>query len=224
MSALTTGTPGLAQQTIFNVPSADVTERGVIYLEHETQTRPYGPGAYWNGTHYFAYGLGHNTDLNISQYNLSSPPSDNVSVGVGFKTAWPLLQKTFPEREFKLTTGSQILTSLDGQGVGNWSYGHLSGRVPKLKTRLTAGISAGTNQLFGRDTIHFIGGIEQPLTSRFSLITDWYSGSHGLGLLTSGFSYAFPKISATMYLGYQIPNSGRVYGKPGLTFEFAKFF
>jgi len=212
-----------AQQTIFNVPSADLTEEGAVYLEHESQFRAWDSGRYWYGTHYLAYGFGHHTEGDLTLYNLTSPASDNVSLGMGIKSILPLLKEAHPARDMRWTAGSQALISLEGNGVGFWGYSHLSGRLFSGRTRLSAGASGGTRQLFGRGTVHFIAGVEQGINGRVSLIADWFSGKHGLGFFTSGVSVALPRWSATLFLGYQIPNDSATAGRQGLTFELAKF-
>ena len=95
--------------------------------------------------------------------------------------------------------------------------------MPKLNTRLTAGVSYGTKQIFGYDTLAFIAGVEQPVTKKLTIIADWYSGNeHYLGLLIPGFSYKLPK-NTTIYVGYQIPNSA-ASGPSGFVVEFSKVF
>lgn len=210
-----------AQQTIFNVPSADVTPKGRVFLQHESQFRAWRPGRFLINTEYTAIGIGHNTELDITLFNINSPPSDNITMAVGFKSALPLLQDKFPEREVKLTVGSSVPISLQGNGVGNWSYSHLSARVPKLNTRVSAGVSYGTRQIFSRQVIAAIAGIEQPVTKRMSVIADWYSGTHDLGLLIAGVSVALPK-DTNLYIGYQLPNNKRC-GRQGVVVELAKF-
>lgn len=214
-----------ATQTIFNVPSADVTQKGHVFLQEEAQFNGSNPDSYYFGTTYSAVGIGHNTELDATLFNVGAPATQNMSIGVGFKSAIPIpgLKEKFPEREFKLTVGSDMLFGLDGNGVGNWTYAHLSGRVPKLNTRLTAGISYGTRQVFGQETTAFIGGIEQPITKKLTGIADWYSGSeHWAGYLIVGGSYALPK-NTTFFAGYQIPNGPRV-GTPGFVVELSKIF
>lgn len=222
---LATCTKTFAMQTIFNVPSADVTEKGHVFVQQEAQTTPWKTdNAFW-GTSYTAVGVGHNTEIDSTLYNVGSPATQNMTIGAGFKSCIPIpyLKEKFPEREFKLTVGSQILFGLEGNGIGNWTYAHLSGRVPKLNTRLTAGLSYGTKQVFGLDTTAFIAGVEQPVTKKLNLIADWYSGSeHFAGFLITGFSYALPK-NTTLYAGYQIPNSPQV-GSNGFVIELAKIF
>ncbi len=209
-----------AQQTIFNVPSADVAQWREIFLQHESQFRPWDPGAFWGGTHYVSLGVGANTEIDATLFNTSAPASNNISLGIGFKTVLPLLSQEFPKQELKLTVGQLVPIGLEGNDIGSWTYGHLSFKLPKVNTRLTAGVSYGTRQIFGRDAVAFIGGIEQPITERFSLIADYYSGTHALGFLILGASLALDH-DLSLYLGYQIPNNARC-GRAGLVFEVAK--
>jgi hypothetical protein len=211
-----------AQQTIFNVPSADITDKGAIYLEQESQFRPWLPGRFWLGTDYFAAGLGYLTEVDVTLYNTSVPASNNISAGVGFRSVFPLFEKTQAATELKWTVGGQALFSFQGSGVGYWAYSHLSGRLPKMHTRLTAGFSSGTKQLFGQSTVVFIGGVEQPLAKVLSLISDWYSGSNAVGLLTSGVALSLPK-KFSIFAGFQRPNTSRA-GRDGVTLELAKIF
>jgi hypothetical protein len=212
-----------AQQTIFNVPSADLTPKGSGYFEQESQFRAWAPGQYWHGTDYFAYGLSDTTEANVNLYN-TSVPAGNIAVGLGLRSVFKLFGDAYPDREFKVTVGGQMLISAQGQGIGYWAYAHGSGRVPKLKTRLTAGMSSGTRQLFGETTrLHFISGVEQPLSGRVTLMADWFSGGHALGFLTSGFSVALNKTTG-IFLGYQRPNNETIAGRSGLTLELTKIF
>ncbi|HSA06837.1 MAG TPA: hypothetical protein P5556_06635 [Candidatus Gastranaerophilales bacterium] len=218
---LTFSTPALAQQTIFNAPSAEVAQKGRIFTQGEFQFRPWKPGRFMLNTDYFAVGIGHNTELDMTLFNVQSPASNNITLGTGFKSAIPLFKEKLPKTELKAIIGTEVLASLEGNGAGNWSYAALSGRVPKVNTRLTAGVSYGTKDIFGVDTVAFIGGVEQPITKNFGLQADWYSGKeHFAGFFIPGFYYAFPK-DVTLYAGYQIPNSSK-NGVSGFVIELAK--
>ena len=210
------------QQTIFNVPSADQTDAHTFYFEHESQFRTWSPGRYWFGTDYLAYGIGHDTEVDLNLFNTTAPASGNVSGAFGFRSVIPIVPKTAAAEEFKWTVGAQALMSLQGSGPGYWVYSTLSGRLPKAKTRVTAGISAGSTQLFGVNTVHFIGGVEQPVNKTFSLIGDWFSGTQSLGYVSAGLGVTLPQ-RFSLCLGYQVANSARV-GKSGFTIEVMKLF
>ena len=215
----------LALQTIFNVPSADVTEKGHVFVLDSMQTTPWETKDAFYNTVFSSYGIGHNTDIDFNLYNVGSPATNNISISVGFKTSVPvpILKEKFPKREIKITAGSNVAISLQGNGVGNWTYAHLSGRLPKLNTRLTAGISYGTRQIFGVEKTAFIAGVEQPITEKFVILGDWFSGSeHWAGYLIVGGHYKLPK-DTHFFFGYQIPNSSRV-GSAGFIFQIAKNF
>lgn len=214
-----------AEQTIFNVPSADVTEKGHVFLQEEAQFRGWNPDANLINTVYTATGIGHNTELGATLYNVGSPDINNISLGLGFKSAIPIpgLKEKFPEREIKLIIGSEVLVGLQGNGVGNWTYVELSGKIPKINTRLTAGVDYGTRQLFGVNRSAFLAGVEQPINKNLTLQADWFSGAeHFAGFLIAGFNYKLPK-NTTLYAGYQIPNTPQ-NGTSGFCIELAKIF
>ena len=133
---LFTGMSALAQQTVFDVPSADVTAPKHVYVEQESQFRPYKPGQFWLGTEYLLVGVGHNTETGMVIYNVSSPESHNITLAPGFKSAIPIFPKKFPNAELKVIGGNELLVSVQGGGVGNWSYSELSGSDSKIKNQI----------------------------------------------------------------------------------------
>ena len=193
-----------SQQTIFNVPSADVTPQYVFYTENENQFRSWDPH-YYILTQYNNFGIGHNTDIEASLYNVRTP-KNKPTMGYGFKSVIPILKDKYPERAYKMTIGDQVLVTYNENSVGNWGYTHLSGIVPVSNTRLTAGVSAGSKQYYGKNVVCFIGGYEQPISKKFSIIGDWYSGGHLNGFFIPGFSYKLTKYN-TLYIGYRIRNN-----------------
>lgn len=204
----------LAQQTLFNVPSADVLEKRQIFLQHESQFS----GDFGLFTNYASLGVGKYTELDLTLFGVGTKNVRNEVLGVGFKTALPLHK----ESETKLTFGNIIPISLRGNGVGGYFYSHLSTRLKKLKTRFTSGVLVGTETLFGRDFACYIGAVEQPITKSFGLQVEWHSGKHANGFLIPGFYYGFQK-NTYLWVGYQIPNN-RANGDNGFVIEISKIF
>ncbi|MBI2995164.1 MAG: hypothetical protein HYY52_00430 [Candidatus Melainabacteria bacterium] len=203
-----------AQQTIFNVPSADVLEKGQIFIQHESQFS----GDFGLFTNYASLGVGKYTELDLTLFGVGTNNVKNETLGIGFKTALPVHK----ESETKFTFGNIVPVSLRGNGVGGYFYSHLSTRLPKIKTRLTSGVLVGTTTLFGRDFVSYIAGVEQPITKRFGIIMDYHSGKHANGFLIPGFYYGFPK-NITLWAGYQIPNN-KANGDNGFVIELSRIF
>ncbi len=211
-------TEAYSQQTLFNVPSADVTQKGKIFVQHETQFS----NKFFVNTEYGALGIGKNTEIDVTLGGVGTDNVANELLGVGFKSFIPLNKELYKKYETKLTFGTLIQTSLRGNGVGNWTYSHASARLPKLKTRISGGVNVLTTTFAGRDVFGFIGGIEQPITKRFGLQMDWFSGKHANGFLIPGFYYIGPK-DVTLWAGYQIHNN-KANGDNGFVIEISRIF
>lgn len=202
-----TSSNAFAQMTIMNVPSADVAEKKHIFMAHETQFRKKERGKFWNNTHYTTAGIGHHTELTATFFNLGNLGHNDEVLGTGFKSAIPLKIKNIEQYQPKLIIGSTALFSLREDGSGNWTYAAGSITIPQIDTRLTAGISTGTKQLFGHNVTAFMGGFEQRITHKLYLIGDWYGGkSNSMGVFATGLNYNFPH-EFSFAFGYQRSNS-----------------
>jgi hypothetical protein len=210
-----------AQQAIVNMPSADITPAGQVFLMHETQVRPQPSGRYWYGTNFFTYGVGKNTELAVTTYNHGTPAAPNSAVGIGFKSAIPLFKERAANYEIKLTVGQMLIINTSQRGLGSFSYAHSSFKIPKSQTRITGGISVGTRELFKKNTAHFIGAIEQKLNKRFYLVAEWFAGRHDFGFFVPGVLY-HPTPRTVVVVAYKIPNHP-ANGKAGIVAEFGIF-
>ncbi len=212
----------MAQQTIFNVPSADALEKNKTFIEHESQFRTQKDGRFWNGTHYLVRGIGYNTELTATLFNIGSPSSKNASLAMGFKSAIPLPLEKISSYQPKIIIGSMVPFSLQGNGVGVWNYAMLSAVIPQTSSRISFGGSSGSRQIFGKNSNCMIAGFEQKITDKLSYINDWYSGNSNYGIFATGISYNFPQ-DFVLFSGYQIPNSKKV-GRNSVVIEIGKTF
>lgn len=213
----------LAQMTILNVPSADVAAKKRIFVQHESQFRTKRKGRFWNSTNYLTTGIGHNTELTATYFNLGSLSHNNDTIALGFKSALPLQIDEIKKYQPKIIVGSAAAISVQGNGVGNWSYAAGNFTIPQSGTCLTAGISYGTKQIFDRTTTALMLGFEQKITDKLSYVGDWYSGSRNpMGIFASALSYNFPD-DLVVFAGYQVANSNRI-ARNGFIVEIAKTF
>jgi hypothetical protein len=73
-----------------------------------------------------------------------------------------------------------------------------------------------------RDTAAFAGAIEQPVSRKLALVTEWFSGENEFGFLIPGFVYT-PTPNQVIVVGYKIPNVA-VNGPQGFIIEYGRFF
>jgi hypothetical protein len=190
-----------AQSLIAGIPSADVVHKGHLEYTHESQVNFWSnPNeTKWASFNFLCYGIGNGIELTTSVINLSNKDMNNLATGIGFKKVHQFFEKdsVLSKWETKLTFGQNTFFSMQRPEVGGWVYSHASIRLPKLKTRLTAGVSYGSPLFFdvawrnengvmtrSNDAVFCVlAGIEQPITKHFSLIADWYSGRHGIAAL-----------------------------------------
>lgn len=211
-----------AQSVIISAPSTDITPKGEVMLAHESQLNRFQSGNYWNSFTFGTYGLSKDTELAATLYGLGRPATGNVALGLGLKHRL-LHHTTASGWQFEATSGFMIPVSLSGRGVGGWGFGNVSVRAPGTRTRVTVGPSYGSSQIFGRRTYSTMVGLEQPLSKHFSLVADWFSGTHDLAAGIGGFAW-HPKRELVIIVAYKIPNNA-VSGKPAplieLTYNFA---
>lgn len=208
---------GPAQTVIISAPNTDITPKGEVMVAHETQFNRFAGGKnYWNSFTFGTVGVGKNTELAATLYGLTRPASGNVALGLGVKQR--VLQVEMPGGwHVEGVGGFMIPVSLSGRGVGGWGYGAFSLRTPGSKTRITAGPSYGSSQIFGVRTWSAIVGLEQPLSKQFTLVADWFSGTHDLAAGIAGFAW-HPKRELVVIAAYKVPNNARS-GKPAPLIE-----
>ncbi len=220
VAALVSATPARAQQAIISLPSADQTPAGKHFFMHETQMSALAPRVDWGATHFYTYGLSDRVELAVTLYNLTTPTTNNLSLGVGFKAAQRLFGAQFPDRELQFTYGAMLVPSLQGEGIGSWSYGLLSARVPRADTRLSVGGGYGSRQIFDKAAASAMLGLEQPLPGHFVLVAEWFSGRHNTSNFIAGLLY---HTDAWIFVGgYKMPNDAAK--RRGIVFEIGRFF
>jgi hypothetical protein len=188
------------QQTIFNVPSADVLDKGKLYLEEDTLWRPQDPD-FAVFTIRGVYGFGGHVEGGMNVGGFVTPGRSTPNAVAAVK--WQPLK----EGNFALTVGAHGLFFLRGAADGEPSgffYGHASYAFP-TNTRITAGGWVTTAGFAAPDSREgALVALEQKIVNHLNLIADWYSGKNGIGYFTPGISSTWGGL--TLYAGYSIKN------------------
>jgi len=211
---LLTAIKSRAQETIFNVPSGDVLERGKAYGELDFTYRPDdGTQSY---TPRVVIGAGRRLEIGLNVNGIVTP-------GVLQTTLTPTIKwRTYDggANGWAFFVGDDLFLPIQNRGynAGNYIYAEFT-KTWKAKTRVTFG-----GYHFTRDVVapaQRAGGqfaIEQPIGDRLTLAADWYTGTHALGYITPGIILkATSKL--TLYGSYQIGNSGASVGNHQLLME-----
>jgi hypothetical protein len=198
-------TSALAQETIFNVPSADVLDRGKVYGEFDfAYLGETNAGAY---TPRIVVGIGHQIEVGLNLNGISTPGPSQATLTPTVK--W----KFYNQNGWAFVVGDDVFIPVQNRtyNLGNYFYMALT-KTFETQTRLTMGtfdftshVVAGGNQAGGQF------GIEQPVSKRVTLAADWFTGNHSAGHFTPGTAIKMSS-KATLYAAYEIGNSGLKQG------------
>lgn len=194
-----------AQQTIFNVPSADVLDKGHVYVEVDSSFRLSEP-RFSSFVPRVVVGAGYRVELGVNVTGNVQPGPDTTTLVLSFK--W----KPYDNKGsgYSVLVGNNVHVRLRNRtyDAGDHAYATL------VKTFANQARLSGGAYVFTRGVVdgaaHRAGGqftAEYLFTPRFALAADWYTGKHALGYLTAGaISKPHPKV--TLYTAYSIGNSG----------------
>lgn len=201
--------PARAQQTIFNVPSSDVLDRGKVYGELDVTFKPNDDadnsvGRFSSFVPRIVVGTGGRAEVGLNLTGNVNPGPDSTALVAAVK----LKAYDGGGNGWSIVLGDNVFIPVRNKSydVGNYVYAQVS-KSFKTKTRLTAGgyhfgdnvVAANAQRAGGQFAF------EQPLTDKFGVAADWYTGKHAAGYFTPGFNFK-PHPKVTGYVGYSIGN------------------
>ncbi len=189
-----------AQQTLFNVPSADVLEPGKVYLEEDNLWRSGRPEDTFF-TLRGVVGLGEHVEGGVNLDGVAPRGRSAPTTMLALK--WQPLHTS----QWSLTGGVHGLFYVRGGSDGSPSahvYAHAAW-TPVEGTRLTAGGWCATSGFADAGaTRGVLAGFEQRIAPSLNFQADWYSGRNGLGYLTPGFALTLGRW--VLYGGWTLKN------------------
>ncbi|HEU4389048.1 MAG TPA: hypothetical protein VFV34_14705 [Blastocatellia bacterium] len=206
--------PAGAQQTIFNVPSTDVLDKGKVYFELDATFKPNKDSE--NVVSRFSsfvprvvVGAGSRIEVGLNVNGNIQPGPDTTTLVPAIK--WKAYDGG--HNGWTFVVGDHLFVPVRNRAydIGNYVYAEVS-KTLKTRTRLTGGVHH-----FSPDVVHpddkFGGqfGIEQPVTSSFGLAADWFTHKSSTGYVTAGINFK-PHPKVTGYAAYSIGNENVTKG------------
>jgi hypothetical protein len=216
-------TKSSAQQTIFNVPSTDVLDKGKVYAELDVSFKPNDSSAVNKFSSFVprvVVGTGGRAEVGLNVTGNIQPGPDSTTLVPSIK--WKPYQG---ENGWAFVVGDHLFVPVRNRAydAGNYVYAEVS-KTFKSGTRLTAGgydftknVVAAVNRAGGQF------GFEQPINQKMTIAADWFTGKHSAGYFTPGIVFKVgPKV--TGYAGYSIGNQNASNGNHFFLLEFGYNF
>lgn len=203
-----------AQETVFDVPSADILDNGKVYGELDGTVRVMDTLATF--TPRVVVGIGHGIEVGVNFDGLSAPGLGGLEISPTVK--WQIWKSK--DSGWSCYVGDDVFFPVRERtyDAGNYAYGSFA-KVWKHGTRVgigaydfTRSVVANANRAGGQFTF------EQQINSRLSLAAEWYTGKQAAGYVNPG---AIVKLNSklTLYAAYQIGNAGVTSGNHQFLWE-----
>lgn len=202
-----------AQQTIFNVPSSDILDRGKVYLEFDASFKPNRQNALGRFSSFVprvVVGVGGDVELGLNVTGNLQPGADTTTLIPAAK--WRVYNGG--DNGWSIVVGDNLYIPVRNKSynVGNYAYTQVS-KSFKSGTRVTAGGYHFTKNVVAANADRAGGqfGFEQSVNKYLNINADWYTGRHAAGYFTPGVAIKIhPRVAA--YAGYSIGNAGAAGG------------
>ncbi len=209
-----------AQQTIFNVPTADIMDMGKVYFELDMSFKANNQVALNRFSSFvprIVVGTGANVEIGLNIAGNVQPGNDSTTLIPAVK--WRFFQNKKKDLAFFAGTHIYIPVRNRAYKAGTFTYIAIS-RTFHDKTRLTAGAHVASKNVFAPHAARVGGqfGFEQTVTSKLNINTDWFTGKHSNGYLTVGAAYKLSK-KLTAVGAYSFGNVNLSKGNHFLNFE-----
>src|SRR6266542_2667943 len=208
------------QQTVFNVPTTDVLDKGKVYFELDISAKP-NDSADLNKFSSFVprlvVGAGGRVEVGLNILGNVQPGSDATTVVPTVKL------KVYDGKDngWAIVTGGHLHVPVRNKAynVGTYNYVQASKTFNK-STRVGFGgyffsknvVAPNANRAGGQFTF------EQPITKKLNWNADWFTGKHASGYFTTGSAYKLTN-KLTGVAAYSIGNANASKGNHFFYFE-----
>ena len=219
-----------AQQNLFNIPAGDLTPRGKVFFQH--QTNLYSRG-YFESKNHLVYGLGNGWEAGVNVINIQMNFRRRGNDWLGLNRddrSIPLapLVKLTGQKFFFLS--DRVSASVGTQvGLNPVRFGGVSRELthftyntwvwsPRHHVKVVAGPYLSDRGTLGAgNRAGVLVGAEFPVTKKLLFMGDFISGNNYTSVSVVGFNYLATK-RVQICLGALLPNPG-TSNRPGVVFE-----
>jgi uncharacterized lipoprotein NlpE involved in copper resistance len=209
-----------SQQTIFNVPTTDVLEKGKIYLELDASFKLNNQQLqrrFSSFTPRGVVGIGRNVEVGLNLTGNIQPGADSTTLVPNAK--WRFYQNE--KNSVSLIAGTNLYIPVRRRAYNFGTYSYLAGsKTFNKNTRLTAGAFVASKNVFASKAVRGGGqfGVEHSINNKITFAADWFTGRHSAVYFSPGIIYKpHPKI--TTYFSYSIGNADAARGNQYFLFE-----
>jgi hypothetical protein len=200
-----------AQSSVFNTPSTDTQPEKTLYLEGDFYAHfdSFREGGFHAYSPVIVYGIRKNLEIGVNLLYVRTEGEATAELQPNIK--WKFYENN--ESGVAASTGAIAFIPLNkatGTQPSAMFYANISKTFKSAnEMRLTGGVYtvAGTEHDFGSKN-GFTVGLEQPITSKFTILADWSSGNNRFGYSTVGASYQVTQ-KQIFGVGYSFGNVGR---------------
>jgi hypothetical protein len=208
-----------AQQTVFNVPTADVLDKGKVYVELDAAFKTHNNAALRKFSSFVprvVAGAGGNVEIGLNLTGNIQPGADTTTLVPTVK--WRFYQNK--KKDLALFAGNNFYIPVRNRSYKFGAYTYAAVAKTINKTRLTAGTFLFSKNVVAPNAARGGGqfAIEQTINSKLTLAADWFTGKHANGYFTPGVIYK-PHPKVTTYFSYSIGNADAGRGNHFFLFE-----
>ncbi len=209
-----------AQQTVFNVPSADILDKGKVYLEFDAGVKPTNQAALRRFSAFVprgVVGIGNNVEVGLNLIGNLNPGTDATTLVPAVKYRFYQNKK----KDVSLVAGNNFYIPVRNKSYdfGTYTYA-AAAKSFKTNTRLTAGAFVFSKNVVAPKATRGGGqfAVEQTINSKLTISADWLTGRHSNGYFTPGVVYK-PHPQFTTYFAYSLGNAQLKQGNHYFLFE-----
>jgi hypothetical protein len=216
---------GDAQQTVFNVPTTDVLDKGKAYFELDASAKLNDSATVRKFSSFvprLVVGAGHRIEAGVNILGNIQPGGDSTTITPNIK--WKIYDGG--DNGWAMVIGDNLFVPVHNRSykIGTYVYA-MTQRTFKKSTRVGFGgylfsqnvVAANAKRAGGQFTF------EQTLNKRVTLAADWFTGRHGAGYFTPGVVFKV-RSKITGYASYSIGNQNASRGNHYFLMEFGYNF